>query len=278
MSPLGLWRKQGPALRRLLVFQLLSNLGAGVFALLFNLYLLALGYREDVIGLAAGLNTLGAGLAALVAGRLVRRFGASRTLILALLLFSAASGVQALVSERLAIAILAVLIGVATAWLTVPVMPLLAAQTTPEARADASALTFAVQNLSITVGTLLGGILPAALAGLGLGTVGHDRVALLIGIAVGALGVLPLIGIGKHGGAGAPGGDQLLGQDRPRPAHRVQDHLAGVGAGQPDHRGRDRRPQGRGDVFELVGAVPHGAVGQPHAANGRLPADGEPDF
>ncbi|HEX5506003.1 MAG TPA: MFS transporter [Thermomicrobiales bacterium] len=202
MNPVALWRAEGAPLRRMLLFQLCSNLGAGVFALLFNLYLLALGYREDVIGLAAGLNTLGQGLAALAAGRLVVRLGAPRTMALALACFTAASAAQAVVTGRVAIALLALGVGAATSWLTIPVMPYLSEQISREAHADAAALTFAVQNLSVTAGTLLGGLLPAGLALAGLGLVSRDRLALLIGIGVGALGLLPLFGMA--GGAGAP--------------------------------------------------------------------------
>lgn len=202
MNPVALWRSEGAPLRRMLLFQLSSNLGAGVFALLFNLYLLALGYREDVIGLAAGLNTLGQGLAALAAGRLVLRLGAPRTMALALACFTAVSAGQAVATGRVAIALLALGVGAATSWLTIPVMPYLSEQISREAHADAAALTFAVQNLSVTVGTLLGGLLPAGLALAGLSLVARDRLALLIGVGVGALGLLPLLGV--LGRAGLP--------------------------------------------------------------------------
>lgn len=201
-------------LRRLLVFQLFVGLGTGIFVLLFNLYLLALGYREDVIGLAAGLNTLGQGLAALLAGWLVNRLGAPRLMTGALLLFTVASTGQVLVSQRPSIAIWAFVIGIATAWLTVPVISLLAEHLAPEARAEANALTFAVQNLALTIGTLLGGLLPLGLARSGLDTVERIQVALLIGIVVGALGLLPLAGIRWHTRvAGPQSGTTLLGPE-----------------------------------------------------------------
>lgn len=222
MNVVALWRDEGPVLRRLLVFQLFSNLGAGVFALLFNLYLLALGYHEDLVGLTAGLSTLGQGLAALVAGRLVNRLGAPRTLALALGVFTIASTGQALVGDRLSIAILAIAVGVGTAWMTVPVLPLLAERIANEARADASALVFAVQNLSVTAGTFLGGILPTALVYGGLSLIQRDRLALLIGIAVGALGLFPLLGLAQASPTARHGGTAMIGPDLEATPRRVR--------------------------------------------------------
>lgn len=205
MHLIALWREQGPALRRIVAFQFLANLGAGVFVLLFNLYLLALGFREDVIGLVAGLNTLGQGLGALVAGRLVGRLGPPRVMTAALALFTIASAGQALSARTLPIVAWALVIGAATSWLSVPVMPFLTERVTPAARGDAAALAFGVQNLSLTIGTFGGGLLPALLAatGLALGQVGRLQAGLLIGITIGALGLFPLAGIGRQPGPGS---------------------------------------------------------------------------
>jgi len=41
-------------LRRIVTYQLLGALQMGTFGLLFNLYLLALGHKEDLIGIVSG--------------------------------------------------------------------------------------------------------------------------------------------------------------------------------------------------------------------------------
>jgi hypothetical protein len=53
-----------------------------------------------MIGLAAGLNTLAQGIAALLMSPLIRHLGASRTVIGALALFSLTSAGQAIVTGR----------------------------------------------------------------------------------------------------------------------------------------------------------------------------------
>jgi MFS family permease len=223
MNPLQLWRTQGTALRAFLVYQFLAFLGIGIYALLFNLYLLALGYREDMIGLAAGLNTLAQGIAALLMSPLIRRLGTSRTMIGALALFSLTSAGQAIVTGRPAIAALAFLSGAATSGLTVPLMPFIAERIAPEVRGEAAAFAFALQNVAVTVGTFAGGLLPALLLRVGFGNVARNRTALLIGVVVSALGLLPLVIIAlRSRGTGNEQAATLLGPQLDATPRRVR--------------------------------------------------------
>lgn len=198
MNPLQLWRTQGAALRAFLLYQFLAFFGAGIYALLFNLYLLALGYREDMVGLTSGLNTLAQGIAALLMSTLIRRLGTNRTMIGALALFALTSAGQAAVSGRPALAALAFYSGAATSGLTVPLMPFIADQVAPETRGEVAAFAFALQNVAITVGTFAGGVLPALLLRAGFGNVARNRTSLLIGVAISALGLLPLLLIAQR--------------------------------------------------------------------------------
>src|SRR5436190_11034026 len=68
--------------RLYLLTELLAWSCHGIFAVVFNLYLLEGGYRESFIGRAISLNGLGMALAAWPAGMLADRWGRRRTLIL----------------------------------------------------------------------------------------------------------------------------------------------------------------------------------------------------
>ncbi|HEU5327177.1 MAG TPA: MFS transporter, partial [Thermomicrobiales bacterium] len=57
---------------------------------------------------------------------------------------------------------------------------------------------FALQNVAITVGTFAGGVLPALLLRAGFGNVARNRTSLLIGVAISALGLLPLLLIAQR--------------------------------------------------------------------------------
>lgn len=194
MSLLAVLRRN-PVLRRLALFQLLAGIQLGAFTLLFNLYLLALGHREDLVGVVAGVSTLAISVAALATGRFAGRWGLGRALMAGLALTSLAACAQALAVHPAPIILFGVLVGFGNAVPQALQMPLIAERVPPEDRPEAAALVSAVQALSITAGTLIGGVLPELLAQAGFSLVARTRAALLVAVAVGALGLLPLRGL-----------------------------------------------------------------------------------
>lgn len=191
---------RNPALRRIVVYQLLGALQMGTFGLLFNLYLLGLGHKEDLIGIVAGANTLALSFVALGAGRVVQRFGLRPTIAGGFGLATVASLGQALSAQALPIVAFAVIGGAGYAMTQSLQMPLLAETVTPEDRATGAALVSAVATLSQTGGTLIGGFLPATLVFTGLGPIGRDRAALVLAVGLGGLGLIPLLGLRRGAG------------------------------------------------------------------------------
>jgi MFS family permease len=192
------WRNR--ALRRIVTYQLLGALQMGTFGLLFNLYLLALGHKEDLIGIVAGANTLALSCVALTAGQVVRRFGLRATIAGGFGLATLASLGQALSSQAIPIIAFAILGGAGYAMTQSLQMPMLAEHVAPEDRATGAALISAVATLSMTVGTLIGGFLPGLLGVTSLGTVGRARATLVLAVALGSLGLIPLLRLGRGSG------------------------------------------------------------------------------
>src|SRR5438552_7386034 len=103
MSPFaGAWTDYREAVARFsrparlyLLTELLAWSCHGIFAVVFNLYLLEGGYRESFIGRAVSLNGLGMALAALPAGLLADRWGRRRCLILGAIIDAAAQMTRA---------------------------------------------------------------------------------------------------------------------------------------------------------------------------------------
>ena len=216
--------RRNAALRRITLYQLLVGLQLGTYTLLFNLYLVALGHREDLVGVNAGVMTLALSVAALGVGWLSRRWGAQRLLAGGLALTTLGTLAQALSAHQALIIGFAVLIGAGTAMQQVLLMPIVAEHVAAEERAEAAALSSAVNSLALTFGTLLGGFLPEALARAGLSPVARDRAALLVGIAVGALGAIPILRLHRGtGGAAGRIGTSLGGPPvrTPRPIRRM---------------------------------------------------------
>jgi len=67
--------------RLYLISNALSGVTLGIILVLYNLYLTALGYRPDFIGLVLFILTLGVGIAIFPAGVCVDRFGGKAILI-----------------------------------------------------------------------------------------------------------------------------------------------------------------------------------------------------
>ena len=67
--------------RLYLISNALSGVTTGILLVLYNLYLLSLGYGADFIGLVLFVGTIGAGIAIFPAGICIDRFGGKAVLI-----------------------------------------------------------------------------------------------------------------------------------------------------------------------------------------------------
>ena len=161
------WRLEAP-FWRFLASSTLLNLGTFQFFLLYNLYLLDLGYRENVLGLIAGAFTAGSLAGVLPAAALAHRYGLKRTLLacvggtaLVCALRAAASGEPALLAAAFAGGLLFAVWAVA-------VSPVVAAVTTESARPTAFSITFGSGVGIGVVAGLIGGRLPGWMTRSGL--------------------------------------------------------------------------------------------------------------
>ncbi|TMQ74313.1 MAG: MFS transporter [Candidatus Eisenbacteria bacterium] len=185
--------------RLFLLTELLAWICHGVFAVVFNLYLLEGGYRESFIGRAVSLNGLGMALAALPAGWLADRWGRRRCLILGAAVDAGAQLARATFLHPGAILAGSLLSGVGQALLAIAAAPYLTEHSTPRERTHLFSTFFAVTLLAGVVGSVLGGEIPVALRSLH-GAWRPDalhafRGALWAGGALNAAACLPLLGL-----------------------------------------------------------------------------------
>lgn len=179
-----------------LVYSLFSNIGIGAFALLFNLYLVELGYREDLIGLFNGLSTVALAVGALMLGQLLNRFGSWWCITYGTTAYIAGSVLLAFMTERLAILVVGILQGIGTAFIFVPLMPFVIEHARPEARSSVAALSLSLTSVSATIGSLVGGWAPRLLGplfGLAVPGVGSFRLGLLLSLFLTALALVPMV-------------------------------------------------------------------------------------
>jgi len=158
-------------------------LGMFIYVLLYNLYLLDLGFREDFVGQVNSASTAGMVAAILPAAALARRWGLGRMLSVSFASVAIVSALRVLATGRLPLLALAAVGGVAFSLYAVSLSPAIARLTSERARS--TGFSFSTAS-SIALGILagwLGGQMPAWMGG--------KRPAMLAGCALVALALWP---------------------------------------------------------------------------------------
>jgi MFS family permease len=181
-----------------LVSSLFAGLGSGIFSVIFNLYLLRLGYREDFIGQVASLGTLATGLLAIPAGLLADRLGRKRSMVWSIATNNLAIAGMLLFTNPLAIRAFSFLNGATIALLFVSMAPFLMENSTPDERTHLFSANSALMYFAMMGGNLLGGLLPGfwrTWIGGEATSVFAYRYSLLVALALFVLSVVPLIAL-----------------------------------------------------------------------------------
>jgi MFS family permease len=174
-----------------------SYTGYGAILLVFNLYLVALGYHEDFIGLFNSVMAVAMIAGSFGAVEISRRWGHAGCIAIGSL-GVVVSGVGLSFAESApAILALGALNGFTQGQLFVPVGPYLVHHTTPDDRQDAFSVIWAAQSFSQALGSAIAGALPSIFAvAFALGSadgVMPLRLTLLAGSLTSAFGLLPLV-------------------------------------------------------------------------------------
>ncbi len=168
------------------------NVAMMVFFLLYNLHLIAQGFKEDFIGRVSSAMTVGSLLGSMIAGFVVSRIGLRPGLILCFVSQGAASAMRVFASTPLPLLGFAFLAGVSNSFFAVSLVPAVAALTRERNRPFAFSLTMSTGIALGMVAGLIGGRLPALLH--------STQNALWLACVLAPLAALPLIrlrGLGK---------------------------------------------------------------------------------
>lgn len=202
-------RGMGSNARRYLLFTALSSIGWTIASLCLNLYLHALGYRQDFIGILNGLPSMVVIFVGLPIGVLADRKGYLKFLIFGTALNSLASLGLALSVSKFSLLAFAVVSGVAgsTAWILGA--PFLMSITSPKERVFLFSLQSAVMTGTGFLGSVMGGAIPRFVADR-LGVTSMDvlplRIALLAIVVFNTVSLLPLLGMKETRNRAAAGG------------------------------------------------------------------------
>ncbi len=185
-----------PNARKFLLFQFFLALNTGIYGVIFNLYVLKLGYREDFLGVLLAIVYVTTGVCALPAAMLCDRVGRKRTLVLSASVLAVALGLLYTVASDGMLAAGSVLYGVSTALSVTASSPFMAENSSPEKRIHLFSLNSAIGMLSAILGSLAGGLLPGAVAGaLGVATDSllSYRLTLYLSLTAVVVSLLPLL-------------------------------------------------------------------------------------
>ena len=133
---------------------------AGIFLVLYNLYIVSLGYGPDFIGVVLFVATIGAGIAIFPAGFCVDRFSGKSILIWSSVLIGVAGIGQILFRQPLSLLISGFIAGVGAAFQLVVNAPFLTVNSTPDERPHLFSVNIVLGLATIVVGKILGGALP----------------------------------------------------------------------------------------------------------------------
>jgi len=143
-----------------LVSNALSGVTAGIFLVLYNLYLVSLGYGPAFIGVELFVLTIGAGLAIFPAGICVDRFSGKSILIWSSVLIGGAGVGQILFRQPLSLLISAFIAGIGLAFILVVNAPFLTRNSAPEERPYLFSFNIVLGLVTTVLGKVIGGGLP----------------------------------------------------------------------------------------------------------------------
>ena len=146
--------------RLYLLSNTLNSITVGIFLLLYNLYLVALGYHADFIGWLLVVGGLGGALGMVTTSPLIARIGAKSALFWSSVVAGIAGTLQLLIPQALPLTITSFVLGVAGGVYLVIGAPLLADGSQDSARSHIFSLNASLALITAVIGQILGGYLP----------------------------------------------------------------------------------------------------------------------
>ncbi|MBT2643311.1 MFS transporter [Bacillus sp. ISL-41] len=146
-------------IRLTFIANILTQIGLGIFMVIYNFYIRELGYNELVNGKVIAMTSLATALILIPAGILSDKAGRKKLMLYGaiatgLILFS-----RSIVESQSLLILFAFGTGLASAFIQVSIIPWLAENSKPEQRVHLFSIHFAVMTGANVIGSLLGGIL-----------------------------------------------------------------------------------------------------------------------
>ncbi|MBU1048893.1 MFS transporter [Candidatus Bipolaricaulota bacterium] len=184
-----------PNARWYLLYSVLSGFAMGILQLLFNLYVLSLGFNAGTLGLLVALPPVVVTLSAIPMGMLGHRIGFRTALLVGVVLMAISMVGISLSSVFVGLAVFAALRGLSQTMLQVSSAPYMAENSGVAERTHLFSVQFSARLFANFFGLLLAGVLPGLFARamhIGAEAPGAYRGALIVAAVLYSLAMLPL--------------------------------------------------------------------------------------
>ena len=179
-----------------LSYTFLLSLYVGISNVIFNLYILKLGYDEQSVGLLISASLLATGLFAFPAAQCCDRMGSKTCLVISGILTAVSLYLLYTVTSLDMLLVLSVLNGIFATIPTVIGVPFLMENTTPGDRLHLFSFNYGIFVIATMIGTALGGYLPnlsSLFFTIPQISVEAYRFTLMVSLVVAVISIIPLI-------------------------------------------------------------------------------------
>lgn len=167
--------------------------GMGMFMIMYNLYVRALGFDQRVLGNIIAMTSLATALLLIPAGIMGDRIGRKKVIHIGLLFTFVSFTLRSILESEISLVTTAFMTGAFAAFMQVSAIPFLSENSTKEQRVHLFSLNFALTMIANVVGNVGGGALTDIFHLLfGFSHLHSLRITLLIGAFISFLALLPV--------------------------------------------------------------------------------------
>ncbi len=193
-----------------LAFNFLTSLYVGMASVIFNLYVLRLGYNEQFLGLIISVTMISTGIFAFPAAQVCDRIGSKKSLLYSTALSTIVLYLLYVLTSQEWLLILSLLSGIFSTVPTIIAAPFMVENSTPEDRIYLFSFNFTLFVIATVLGMAIGGYLPqvwSSVFGIDGSAITSFRYTLYASLVVAVASIVPLMFLRekKKVCVGAPG-------------------------------------------------------------------------
>ncbi|HLU21351.1 MAG TPA: MFS transporter [Bacillaceae bacterium] len=188
------WQKYSSNVRNTIYGNVLTQIGLGIFMVIYNFYIRELGYPDQLNGKVVSMTALATALILIPAGVFSDKFGRKKLILFGIILTGCSLITRSLIEPALFLVGAAFVTGLTQALIQVSMIPILAENSLPKQRIQLFALHSGLMTAANVIGNLSGGVM-TDMFGTVFTPIFSIRLTLIVGAVIFLLGILPIVRI-----------------------------------------------------------------------------------